>query len=108
MNRGICLIDKIKNAVEDMYEDEAKDLLQSILIQLNLLEENYSEDTIKNLMDIPKQLTSNPTYKRNVKKYARTYCFDDSTAGCVKYMLSQEELFEESVVAFRNSFQLNI
>ncbi len=30
-----------------MYEDEAKDLLQSILIQLNLLEENYSEDTIK-------------------------------------------------------------
>ncbi len=58
MNRGICVIDKIKNAVEDMYEDEAKDLLQSILIQLNLLEENYSEDTIKNLMDIPKQLTS--------------------------------------------------
>lgn len=55
-----------------MYEDEAKDLLQSILIQLNLLEENYSEDTIKNLMDIPKQLTSNPTYKRNVKK-VRTY-----------------------------------
>ncbi len=47
MNRGICVIDKIKNAVEDMYEDEAKDLLQSILIQLNLLEENYSEDTIK-------------------------------------------------------------
>ena len=57
------MIDKIKNAVEDMHEDEAKHLLQSILIQLNLLKENYSEDTIKNLMDIPKQLTSNTSYK---------------------------------------------
>ena len=56
------MIDKIKNAVEDMHEDEAKHLLQSILIQLNLLKENYSEDTIKNLMDIPKQLTSNTSY----------------------------------------------
>lgn len=32
MNRGIYVIDKIKNVVEDMYEDEAKHLLQSILI----------------------------------------------------------------------------
>lgn len=108
MNRGICVIDKIKNAVEDMYEDEAKDLLQSILIQLNLLEENYSEDTIKNLMDIPKQLTSNPTCKRNVIESTHVHiAFDDSTAGCLKYMLSQEELFEESVVAFSEFFQLD-
>ena len=107
MNRGICVIDKIKNAVEDMYEDEAKDLLQSILIQLNLLEENYSEDTIKNLMDIPKQLTSNPTYKRNVKESTHIHiAFDDSTAGCLKYMLSKEELFEESVVAFSEFFSI--
>ncbi len=107
MNRGVCVIDKIKNAVEDMYEDEAKDLLQSILIQLNLLEENYSEDTIKNLMDIPKQLTSNPTYKRNVKESTHVHiAFDDSTAGCLKYMLSQEELFEESVVAFSEFFSI--
>ncbi|EJQ30517.1 DUF1835 domain-containing protein [Bacillus cereus] len=101
------MIDKIKNAVEDMYEDEAKDLLQSILIQLNLLEENYSEDTIKNLMDIPKQLTSNPTYKRNVKESTHVHiAFDDSTAGCLKYMLSKEELFEESVVAFSEFFSI--
>lgn len=107
MNRGICVIDKIKNAVEDMYEDEAKGLLQSILIQLNLLKENYSEDTIKNLMDIPKQLTSNPTYKRNVKESMHVHiAFDDSTAGCLKYMLSQEELCEESVVAFSEFFSI--
>ncbi len=107
MNRGICVINKIKNAVEDMYEDEAKDLLQSILIQLNLLEENYSEDTIKNLMDIPKQLKSNPTYKRNVKESTHVHiAFDDSTAGCLTYMLSQEELSEESVVAFSEFFSI--
>ncbi|MEC3250369.1 DUF1835 domain-containing protein [Bacillus cereus] len=101
------MIDKIKNAVEDMYEDEAKGLLQSILIQLNLLKENYSEDTIKNLMDIPKQLTSNPTYKRNVKESMHVHiAFDDSTAGCLKYMLSQEELCEESVVAFSEFFSI--
>ena len=101
------MIDKIKNAVEDMYEDEVKDLLQSILIQLNLLEENYSEDTIKNLMDIPKQLTSNPTYKRNVKESTHVHiAFDDSTAGCLTYMLSQEELSEESVVAFSEFFSI--
>ena len=47
MNRGICVIDKIKNAVEDMYEDEAKDLLQSILIQLNLLEETIVKIQLK-------------------------------------------------------------
>ncbi|QWU45395.1 DUF1835 domain-containing protein [Bacillus sp. NP247] len=101
------MIDKIKNAVEDMYEDEAKHLLQSILIQLDLLEENYSEDTIKNLMSIPKQLTNNTSYKRNVKESTHIHiAFDDSTAGCLKYMLSQEELFEESVVAFSEFFSI--
>lgn len=107
MNRGICVIDKIKNVVEDMYEDEAKHLLQSILIQLNLLEENYSEDSIKNLMDIPRQLTSNTSYKRNVKESTHVHiAFDDSTAGCLKHMLSQEERLEEGVVAFSEFFSI--
>lgn len=107
MNRGNCVIDKIKNVVEDMYEDEAKHLLQSILIQLNLLEENYSEDSIKNLMDIPRQLTSNTSYKRNVKESTHVHiAFDDSTAGCLKHMLSQEERLEEGVVAFSEFFSI--
>ncbi|WP_242229583.1 DUF1835 domain-containing protein [Bacillus cereus group sp. BfR-BA-01329] len=101
------MIDKIKNAVEDMYEDEAKHLLQSILIQLNLLEENYSEDTIKNLMDIPNQLLSNTSYKRNVKESSHIHiAFDDSTAGCLKHMLSQEERLEEMVIAFSEFFSI--
>ncbi|WP_242245660.1 DUF1835 domain-containing protein [Bacillus cereus group sp. BfR-BA-01523] len=101
------MIDKIKNVVEDMYEDEAKHLLQSILIQLDLLEENYSEDTIKHLISIPKQLTSNTSYKKNVKESTHIHiAFDDSTTGCLKYMLSQEELFEESVVAFSEFFSI--
>lgn len=101
------MIDKIKNAVEDMHEDEAKHLLQSILIQLNLLKENYSEDTIKNLMDIPKQLTSNTSYKRNVKESSHIHiAFDDSTAGCLKHMLGQEERLEEMVVAFSEFFSI--
>ncbi|HDR6313125.1 TPA: DUF1835 domain-containing protein [Bacillus cereus] len=101
------MIDKIKNVVEDMYEDEAKHLLQSILIQLYVLEENYSEDTIKNLMDIPKQLTSNTSYKRNVKECSHVHiAFDDSTAGCLKYMLGQEERLEEMVVAFSEFFSI--
>ncbi|EJR33558.1 MULTISPECIES: DUF1835 domain-containing protein [Bacillus] len=101
------MIDKIKNVVEDMYEDEAKHLLQSILIQLNLLEENYSKDTIKNLMDIPKQLTSNTSHKRNVKESSHVHiAFDDSTAGCLKHMLGQEERLEEMVVAFSEFFSI--
>ncbi|MGG0290746.1 DUF1835 domain-containing protein [Bacillus pacificus] len=101
------MIDKIKNAVEDMHEDEAKHLLQSILIQLNLLEEKYSEDTIKNLMDISRQLTSNTSYKRNVKKSSHVHiAFDDSTAGCLKHMLGQEERLEEMVVAFSEFFSI--
>ncbi|MED2040473.1 DUF1835 domain-containing protein [Bacillus wiedmannii] len=101
------MIDKIKNVVEDMYEDEAKYLLQSILIQLNLLEENYSEDAIKNLMNIPKQLTSNTSYIRNVKESSHVHiAFDDSTAGCLKYMFSQEEQLEEMVVAFSEFFSI--
>lgn len=107
MNRGICVIDKIKNVVEDMYEEEAKHLLQSILIQLNVLEENYSEDTIKNLMDIPKQLTSNTSYKRKVKESSHIHiAFDDSTAGCLKHMLGQEERLKERVVAFSEFFSI--
>ncbi|MDP7989308.1 DUF1835 domain-containing protein [Bacillus sp. MHSD_36] len=101
------MINKIKNAVEDMYEDEAKHLLQSILIQLNLLEENYSEDTIKNLMDIPKQLTSHTSYKRNVKESSHVHiAFDDSTAGSLKHMLNKEERLEEMVVAFSEFFSI--
>ncbi|MEY2300999.1 DUF1835 domain-containing protein [Bacillus tropicus] len=100
------MIDKIKNVVEDMYEDEAKHLLQSILIQLSLLEENYSEDTIENLMDIPNQLTSNTSYK-NVKESSHVHiAFDDSTAGCLKYMLGQEERLEEMVIAFSEFFSI--
>ena len=41
------MIDKIKNAVEDMHEDEAKRFTSKYSNQLNLLKENYSEDTIK-------------------------------------------------------------
>ncbi|HGH7183114.1 DUF1835 domain-containing protein [Bacillus cereus] len=101
------MIDKIKNVVEDMYEDEAKHLLQSLLIQLNLLEENYSEDIIKNLMDIPKQLTSNTSYNRNVKESSHIHItFDDSTAGCLKHMLGQEERLEEMVVTFSEFFSI--
>ncbi|PGZ03400.1 hypothetical protein COE30_23175 [Bacillus cereus] len=101
------MIDKIKNVVEDMYEDEAKHLLQSILIQLNLLEENYSEDTIKHLMGIPKQLTNNNSYKMNIEESTHIHiAFDDSTAGCLKYMLEQEGLHEESVVSFSEFFSI--
>ncbi|MED0932483.1 DUF1835 domain-containing protein [Bacillus mobilis] len=101
------MIDKIKNVVEDMYEDEAKHLLQSILIQLNVLEENYNEDTIKNLMDIPKQLTSNTSYKKNVKESSHIHiAFDDSTAGCLRHMLGQEKRLEERVVAFSEFFSI--
>jgi len=107
MNRGIYMINNIKNAVEDMYEDEAKHLLQSILIQLDLLNENYSEDTIKNLMTIPKQLTKKNSYKRNIEESTHIHiAFDDSTAGCLKYMLSQEELLEERVVAFSEFYSI--
>ncbi|HDR7518259.1 DUF1835 domain-containing protein [Bacillus mobilis] len=103
------MIDKIKNVVEDMYEDEAKHLLQSILIQLSVLEENFSEDVIKNLMDIPKQLTSNTSYKRNVKECSHIHiAFDDSTAGCLKHMLGQEERLEEGVVAFSEFFSIGL
>ncbi|MGZ7149304.1 DUF1835 domain-containing protein [Bacillus sp. BC08] len=101
------MIDKIKNVVEDMYEDEAKHLLQSILIQLSVLEENYSEDVIKNLMDIPKQLTSNTSYKRTLKESSHVHiAFDDSTAGCLKHMLGQEERLDERVVAFSEFFSI--
>ncbi|WP_439876285.1 DUF1835 domain-containing protein [Bacillus mycoides] len=101
------MIDKIKNVVDEMYEDEAKHLLQSLLIQLDLLEKNYSEDTIKHLMSIPKQLTNDISYKRNVKESAHIHItFDESTGGCLKHMLSQEELFEESVVAFSEFFSI--
>lgn len=101
------MIDKIKNAIEDMYEDEAKQLLQSILIQLDLLDENYNEDSIKHLMGIPKQLTNKKSFRRKVQESTHIHiAFDDSTAGCLKYMLSQEERLVESVVAFSEFFSI--
>ncbi|PGO23470.1 hypothetical protein CN984_23135 [Bacillus cereus] len=101
------MIDKIKNVVDEMYEDEAKHLLQSLLIQLDLLEENYSEDTIKHLMSIPKQLTNDIPYKRNVKESTHIHItFDESTGGCLKHMLSQEKLIEDSVVSFSEFFSI--
>ncbi|KFM99672.1 DUF1835 domain-containing protein [Bacillus clarus] len=100
------MVDKIEKVVHDMYEDEAKHLLQSILIQLDLLEENYSEDTIKYLMSIPKQLTSH-TPKKNITESTHIHiAFDDSTAGCLKYMLNQEGLSEENVVSFSEFFSI--
>lgn len=107
MNRGIYVIDKIKNVVDDMYEDEAKHLLQSILIQLDVLDGNYNEDMIKNLTSIPKQLTNDTTQEKNISESIHIHiAFDDSTAGCLKYMLKQEGLLEESVVSFSEFFSI--
>lgn len=107
MNRGIYVIDKIKNVVEDMYEDEAKHLLQSILIQLDVLDRNYNEDMIKNLTSIPKQLTNHATQEKNARESIHIHIvFDDSTAGCLKYMFKQEGLLEESVVSFSEFFSI--
>ncbi len=107
MNRGIYMIDKIKNVVEDMHEDEAKHLLQSILIQLDVLDGNYNEDMIKNLTSIPKQLTNHTTLEKNLEESTHIHiAFDDSTAGCLKYMLKQEGLLEESVVSFSEFFSI--
>ncbi|PGK33973.1 hypothetical protein CN907_24275 [Bacillus anthracis] len=101
------MIDKIKNVVEDMYEDEAKHLLQSILIQLDVLDGNYNEDMIKNLTSIPKQLTNHTTLEKNLEESTHIHiAFDDSTAGCLKYMLKQEGLLEESVVSFSEFFSI--
>ncbi|HDR4440286.1 hypothetical protein BK720_11080 [Bacillus thuringiensis serovar brasilensis] len=101
------MIDKIKNVVDDMYEDEAKHLLQSILIQLDVLDGNYNEDMIKNLTSIPKQLTNDTTQEKNISESIHIHiAFDDSTAGCLKYMLKQEGLLEESVVSFSEFFSI--
>ena len=98
------MIDKIKNVVR-VYEDEAKHLLQSILIQLDVLDGNYNEDMIKNLTSIPKQLTNHTNQEKNARESIHIHiAFDDSTAGCLKYMLKQEGVLEESVVSSLNSF----
>ncbi|HDR4424199.1 TPA: DUF1835 domain-containing protein, partial [Bacillus cereus] len=56
---------------------------------------------------IPKQLTSNTSYKRNVKESSHVHItFDDSTAGSLKHMLGQEERLEEMVVAFSEFFSI--
>ncbi|KEK22804.1 DUF1835 domain-containing protein [Bacillus gaemokensis] len=101
------MIDKIEKIVNDMQEDEAKHLLQSILIQLDLLEEEYNEDSIKHLMTIPKQLMNHTPYKRDITESTHIHiAFDDSMAGCLKYMLSQEGLRHEHVASFSEFFSI--
>ncbi|CAI8939288.1 MULTISPECIES: DUF1835 domain-containing protein [Bacillus] len=100
-------IEKIKKVVNDMQEDEAKHLLQSILIQLDLLKKDYNEDLITYLTSIPKQLINPTPYKKEITESTHVHItFDESSAGSLKHMLSKERLRQEYVVSFSEFFSI--
>ncbi|PEI95732.1 hypothetical protein CN679_03210 [Bacillus pseudomycoides] len=101
------MIDKLSKVIDSMPEDEAKSLLRLILIQLDLMETEPSEDRMKILTEIPKQLIESQKPKLNIRESKHVHiAFGDSPAGCIEYMLKQVDLTEDYVVCFSDAFSI--
>ncbi|MBC6973342.1 DUF1835 domain-containing protein [Bacillus sp. Xin] len=101
------MIDKLSEVIENMPEDEAKSLLRLILIQLDLMETEPSENRMTILTEIPKQLIESQKPKLHIKESKHVHiAFGDSPAGCIKYMLKQASLTEDYVILFSDAFSI--
>ncbi|WP_369899632.1 DUF1835 domain-containing protein [Bacillus manliponensis] len=101
------MIEKIKETVHEMKEYEAKHLLQSVLIQLHLLNEEYDEDRLQHLVGMPNQLVNHTPYQHNLAESKHIHIlFGDSAAGCLKHMLSEGDIREEHVISFSDAFSI--
>lgn len=101
------MIDKLSEVIENMPEDEAKSLLRLILIQLDLMETESSEDRMTILTEIPKQLIGSQKPRLHIKESKHVHiAFGDSPAGCIKYMLKQANLAEDYVILFSDAFSI--
>ncbi|MBJ8029040.1 DUF1835 domain-containing protein [Bacillus cereus group sp. N21] len=100
-------IEKIKKVVNEMQEDEAKELLQGILVQLDLLKNNYNEDSFTYLTSIPNELIDYKLHKKNISESTHIHItFGESSAGCLKYMLKKKKLQQEYVISFSEFFSI--
>lgn len=101
------MIEKLKETVNNMQEDEAKHLLQSILIQLHVLHKEYSEDMLQHLIHMPNQLVNHTPYKHDLSESTHIHImFGDSAAGSLKHMLSETSIHEEHVISFSDAFSI--
>ncbi|MEN1936283.1 DUF1835 domain-containing protein [Paenibacillus sp. 102] len=101
------MIDNLSKVIDNMPEDEAKSLLRLILIQLDLMETEPSEDRMKILTEIPKQLIESQKPKLHIRESKHIHiAFGDSPAGGIKYMLKQADLTEDYVVCFSDAFSI--
>ena len=101
------MIDSLSKVIDNMPEDEAKSLLRLILIQLDLMETDPSEDRMAILTEIPKQLIESQKPKLHIKESKHVHiAFGDSPAGCIKYMLKQANLIEDYVFLFSDAFSI--
>lgn len=101
------MIDNLSKVIDNMPEDEAKSLLRFILIQLDLMETEPSEDRMDILTEIPKQLIESQKPKLHIKESKHVHiAFGDSPAGCIKYMLKQSDLTEDYVILFSDAFSI--
>nr|WP_307802533.1 DUF1835 domain-containing protein [Bacillus sp. XF8] len=101
------MIEKLNQIIKNMPDDEAKSLLHHILIQLDLMETDLSEDRVKILTEIPKQLIESQKPRLHIKESKHVHiAFGDSPAGCIKYMLKQANLTEDYVILFSDAFSI--
>ncbi|MCI0764892.1 DUF1835 domain-containing protein [Bacillus sp. TL12] len=100
-------IEKIKKVVNEMQEDEAKQLLHGILLQLDLLKNNYNEDSFTYLTSIPNELIDYALHKKNITESTHIHItFGESSAGCLKYMLKKKKSQQEYVISFSEFFSI--
>ncbi|MBY0599471.1 DUF1835 domain-containing protein [Bacillus bingmayongensis] len=101
------MIEKLNQIIKNMPDDEAKSLLHHILIQLDLMETEPSEDRMAILTEIPKQLIESQKPRLHIRESKHVHiAFGDSPAGCIKYMLKQANLKEDYVILFSDAFSI--
>ncbi|MEH7459286.1 DUF1835 domain-containing protein [Bacillus sp. JJ1127] len=99
--------DKLSQVIDSMPEEEVRSLLHLILLQLELIEKNKDEETIKMLAEIPKQLIESQKPKLNILDSKHVHiAFGDSPAGCLKHILKEEGFNQDYVISFSDAFSV--
>lgn len=93
--------------IDDMPEDEARSLLQSLLIHLDEMDSKTNEDVLKILTNIPKQLIESQKPERRMAESKHVHIvFGDSPSGAIRYMLQQANYSEDYVLSFSDAFSI--
>ncbi|PEA53965.1 hypothetical protein CON64_15295 [Bacillus pseudomycoides] len=101
------MLNHLQKAINHLTEGETRKLLFKTLTQLHSLETHSNKETLTALTNTPKELIEQYIQKTDITKSKHVHIvFGHSAAGSLKYALKKENIQEEHVLLFSDTFSV--